>query len=484
MPLPSGVRRPIGGGTQMRTPFAGIGRGAPGAVVGGAVSQKTPGLGGLAPPPGGGLVGGGPPPGGSPATQQFGPGNNLIGTQFNPVASERLQGTQGQVNQAQQNVAGFQPGQFQGIGAGTAPGGLDQARENVGQATVGPFAGVGTGAFGPQGDTAAARAGITQDLASLRGGPSRGDLASQTFDLIRERTQPGFEQELRGVGQKAAALGRIGAGLTTSQLGDVTSNRERNLGQLQQGLSLQAAGLERGDLLNTLGASQGVAGQLFGQDIGQAGFQQGLRGEERGERGFFAGQAGQEANRALGRAGMFAGIQGQEFGQEQGLRGEARGERGAEQDFGLRNLGAQQNIAGQLAGFEGQQFGQEQSQRNELRGERGFQTALDQQGIQNRVQQRQLEEALLSGQFGRNLSSQQLLANVGFNPASPANFGNQAGQFSQSFGNQANASNAAAADLIGATFNRGGGQQQPFQQPPPRLPDFQPRQIPAFNPRP
>ena len=183
------------------------------------------------------MAGGPPPPNpmgttstqGSQPTQQFGPGSNLIGTQFNPVASERLQGTQGQVNQAQQNVAGFQPGQFQGIGAGTAPGGLDQARENVGQATVGPFAGVGTGAFGPQGDTAAARAGISQDLGALRGGPSRGDLASQTFDLIRERTQPGFEQELRGVGQKAAALGRIGAGLTTSQLGDVASNRERNL---------------------------------------------------------------------------------------------------------------------------------------------------------------------------------------------------------------------------------------------------------------
>ncbi len=271
---------------------------------------------------------GAPPLAGTPPTQQFGPGNNLIGTQFNPTASEGLQGVQQDV---------------------------------------------------------------FSDLEGLRTGPSRAELASQAFNQIQEGSAPRFQSELRDVGRRAAALGRIGSGVTTSELGDVQVTRERDLDRLRRGLSTDAAGRELEDRFRQLGATQGVSGQLFGQ---------------------------------------------------------------------------------------------EQSQRGELRGERGFQTALDQQGIQNRVQQKQLEEALLSGQVGRNLSSQQLLANVGFNSASPANFGNQAGQFSQSFGNQANASNAAAADLIGATFNRGGGQQQPFQQPPPRLPDFQPRQIPAFNPRP
>lgn len=495
--------------------------GAPGqtaAQLGGAVDLTPQG----APPLASGVPGG--------ATQRFGPGSNLIGTQFNPTASGRLQGTQGQVNQAQANVAGFQPGQFQGIQAGTAPGGLDQARQNIGQAqlgqfgaiegpqfggarnllgqagqetagaTVGPFAGIGTGQFGSQADTAAARAGISQDLGALRGGPSRGELAAQAFEQIQERGAPQFQRELRDVGARAASLGRVGAGVTTNELTDVFTQRQRDLDLSRRGLATEAAGLERGDLLNTLGASQSVGGQLFGQDVGEAGFQQGLRGEARGERGFQAGQAGQEAQRALQRAnlfsglgaqeaglagaeqaaqfgergfqagqdrsaadlalsrgGMFAGIQGQQFGQEQGLRGEARGERGAEQEFGLRNLGAQQNILGQLGGLEGQQFGQEQSQRNELRGERGFQTALDQQNIQNRVQQRQLEEALLSGQFGRDFSQQQLMAQIGFNPAAQRNFGQQAGQFSQSFGNQANASNQAAADLIRSQFN-----QQPF----------------------
>ena len=190
------------------------------------------------------------------------------------------------------------------------------------------------------------------------------------------------------------------------------------------------------------------------------------------------------ANNAARQAGLFQGLQGQEFGQELGLREEGRGERGAEQDFGLRNLGAQQNVLGQLGGAEGQQFGQEQSQRNELRGERGFQTALDQQNIQNRVQQRQLEEALLSGQFGRDSDRDRLLAQLGFGGGSQANFGNQAGRFSQSFGNQANASNQSAVDLIRSQFGQGGGQQQqPFAQPRGQLPDFQPRFQEPFNPR-
>ncbi len=348
-------------------------------------------------------------------TQQFGPGNNLISTQFNPNPSSRLQGTQGQADTARGNIAGFQPGQFEGIGTGT---------------------------FGSGADTAAARAGISQDLGAIRGGPSRGELAQQTFQQLRESGEPQFQADLRDVGRRAASLGRIGAGLTTSQLGDVISNRERDLGLAQRGLATQAAGQEIGDRFNTLGASQGVAGQLFGQDIGQAGFQQGLRGEQRGER--FAGQ-----------------------------------------DFGFRNLAAQQGIAGQLAGFEGQQFGQEQSQRNELRGERGFQTALDQQNIQNRVQQRQLEEALLSGQFGRDFSRQQLFADIGFGGGSQGNFGNQSGRFAQNFGNQANASNQSAAGLFGSLFNQGGGQGQQFPQPigSTNLGGFTERRAPDFNPR-
>lgn len=532
MALTSGVNR-----QQAATRQTALGGGGGGALV----NQRTPpppgGLGGLPRPPGfiptrTDIGGGAPatlggPPSGLPApggpTQQFGPGSNLIGTQFNPTASGRLGGTQGQVNTAQNAVAGFQPGQFQGIGAGTAPGGLDAARTaaegaqvgqlgtiggpqfggardllgqaatQTGSATVGPFAGIGGGTFGPQSDTASARAGITQDLGALRGAPNRGELAAQNFDLIQQRGAPQFQRELRDVGARAASLGRVGAGVTTNELTDVFTQRQRDLDQVRSGLALDSAGREFGDRFNQLQASQGVAGQLFGQDIGDASFQQGLRGEARGERGFQAGQAGDEATRALQRAsqlsglgaqeaglasqefgaqfgergfqsgqeqrqadnaarqaGLFSGLQGQQFGQEQSLRGEQRGERQAGQDFDFRNFAAQQSQLGQLSGLEGQQFGQEQSARNELRGERGFQTALDQQGIQNAVQQRQLEEALLSGQFGRDFDTNRFLADLGFNNNSVANFGNQASRSADRFSRQADASNAANAAAIRA----------------------------------
>ena len=331
--------------------------------------------------------------------------------------------------------------------------------------------------------------------------------------MIQQRGAPQFQRELRDVGARAASLGRVGAGVTTNELTDVFSQRQRDLDQVRSGLAIDSAGREFGDRFNQLGASQGVAGQLFSQDIGDASFQQGLRGEARGERGFQAGQAGQEANRALQRAGLFsglggqeaglagqefgarfgergfqagqdraganlalqrgglfAGLQGQQFGQEQGLRNEARGERQAGQDFDFRNLGAQQNILGQLGGLEGQQFGQEQSQRNELRGERGFQTGLDQQAIQNRVQQRALEEALLSGQFDRNLSREQLFAQLGFDPRTTSNFTNATGGFSQNFGGQANASNASGAALnealAGSGLFGGGNNRRPIPQNP------------------
>ena len=381
----TGPQRPAFDPNKQRPQLPGLSTpaGAGGPLPGGQGNLGTAGPGGGLPPGMFGTLGGpsgGPPPPNSLGidtapvntplrppgpTQQFGPGNSLIGTQFNPGASERLQGVQGQVDTARGQVAAQAP--FQDM--------------------------------------------ISEDLGALRTGPSRAELASQAFNQIQEGSAPRFQGELRDVGRKAAALGRIGSGVTTSELGDVQLRRERDLDLLRRGLSTDAAGRELEDRFQQLGATQGVSGQLFGQA---------------------------------------------------------------------------QSRLGQLAGIEGQQFGQEASQRGELRGERGFQTALDQQGIQNRVQQRQLEEALLSGQFGRNFNTQQLLANVGFNPASPANFGNQAGQFSQSFGNQANASNDAAAAAIQAWMaNQGGGQQQqPFAPPPGRLPDFQPRQIPAFNPRP
>ena len=86
----------------------------------------------------------------------------------------------------------------------------------------------GLGGVGGQMSQEATRARqlASMDLEGL-GGPDRGQIASDTLQRLIRDTEPQFQQELRGVGQKAAALGRLGSGMTTSDLGDVSQRRNQ-----------------------------------------------------------------------------------------------------------------------------------------------------------------------------------------------------------------------------------------------------------------
>lgn len=77
---------------------------------------------------------------------------------------------------------------------------------------------------------------------SAEGSPDRTALAQQAFDQLETNSQPAFEQAQRQVGQSAAKFGRIGAGMTTTALGDVASERERALAAARGQLSTDAAG--------------------------------------------------------------------------------------------------------------------------------------------------------------------------------------------------------------------------------------------------
>ena len=180
-------------------------------------------------PPGGPI--GVPPAAGAPpipgpgaagtALTPFGPGNTLRGQQINPFDNPRLRGVQGAVSAA---------------------------------------------------------------ATSLGDAPSLTQAAIQRFNALREASEPGFQRELRGVGQKAAALGRIGSGVTTSELGDVALRREKFLGTRLADLAGQTAFAEGGERRSNLGALGGLERQLAGE-----GFRR--RGEVRGERGFQRGEA-------------------------------------------------------------------------------------------------------------------------------------------------------------------------------------------------
>lgn len=96
------------------------------------------------------------------------------------------------------------------------------------------------------------------------------------------------------------------------------------------------------------------------------------------------------------------------------------------------------NTVGTLAGLEGQQFGQGLTQRNELRGERGYQSDVAQQGQQDAINQRLLEEQLLNSQFGRDYQRYGLLGQLGYGSNPAGTLGGLAGD-TQGAANQAGA---------------------------------------------
>jgi len=215
--------------------------------------------------------------------------------------------------------------------------------------------------YRPSGATQGFTGMMQRAAGTLFDAPNRGQLAADAFSLMRERSQPGFEQALRGVGQRAAALGRVGAGMTTSELGDVTLQREKALGQEQRQLANEAAGLEMQDRLSRMGAVSGAQGQLAGQ---------GLQATQLGLQG------------ATSAAGLQQAIDQMRYNA----------------DVGNRNFAA---------------------------GERGYQYGLSRDAQQDRINERLIQEQLQQGQHGREMDKTRLGAQLGWsqNPAPYEQYG-------------------------------------------------------------
>lgn len=251
--------------------------------------------------------------------QSFGPGNDLRGTSIMPADSARTQTASGQSDAAYGAVAGYDlpawntVGAYQGknsmdgiAGLSTTPvagpnygnarsamaGALPRASQMQGAAAeaLNGVGGVGfdggaadatwqqaqaaTGnPFDYAGDTSGLRASLVQRLSTLQA-PDRVKLATEAFDQIEEARRPRFEQNLRAVGQKAAALGRIGSGVTTNEIGDLALARERDLNLQRRSLATEAAGAQLADQLDQAGAVSGGLGQLSGMDTSAEGLRQ------------------------------------------------------------------------------------------------------------------------------------------------------------------------------------------------------------------
>ena len=131
-------------------------------------------------------------------------------------------------------------------------------------------AGSGTGGVSFGGDVGRARELAAQGLESSFSSPDRVKLASDAYDQLVQRGQPEFDQRIRGVAQKAGALGRVGAGLTTNDLTDVNSQRERELSLARQELGTRAAGETMQDIQDRVRLASDVASSGGNLDLGAA----------------------------------------------------------------------------------------------------------------------------------------------------------------------------------------------------------------------
>ena len=364
-----------------------------------------------------------PDTGMQPQPDVFGPGKNLLGRQINPGTSKRLAGYQDYTDQAAGNLAGWGglPG-YQRIGP-TETGGynrdLDEASGYIRGGQMPGFEGIGAGGYERSPEAQRARELTAQGLENVAGGPSRQDLALETYRRAEEESLPETQGQIRALGQRAASLGRLGSGMVEEEAGDIFGARKLRLGNLRKELASESAGQELGDRLARLGAAQGAGGQFRGEDLDEAGFRQGLRGEARGERGEQLGDAYRRAGLGMERGGQLAGIAGSRLGALRGRREEEVGERGFEQDRSLSELGARRGQLGDLSALESDLYGRERGEREEMRGERGYQVGEEQRSIENARGQRLTEEDLLDRRYDRDMRRQELLGRYGFGGVSP-----------------------------------------------------------------
>ena len=456
---------------------------------------------------------------GGPASSTFGAGagQNLINQQITTNRSPRTQQAAGQTDQARGNVAnyqfqGFTPQQpidtsrtrsllEQGNGqmqsqqgfqyqpvAGTDLNGarsyLAQAGANIGpSATASGLVGPGAmGGFSYGGDTTGVRGQTKAQLDKvLNTTPDRSTLASNELTRYISESDPAFQQDLRKVGQKAAALGRVGAGMTTSDLGDVAQRRNEQITLRSQELADRTAGLKLQDEQDKLNAARGVTTDFGGMDTAAGSLNLGYQNSANAERGSAfdraralgsdtfnrsmsmsdadARLAGITRNDALterdalrtagldnndvlrSRADSTRRLGSDLYGMDQDAYGRSVDERNAGLDYDQRQFNNRRGIFNDMSADEQRLYGNDRMDANDLRGERDYQYGLSRDALGDRRQQRMDQEELLNSRFRRG----QGLTSTGYMNDPSDIYGQQAGDYGQ----QASDSYGAMGDAFG-----------------------------------
>jgi hypothetical protein len=230
-------------------------------------------------------------------------------------------------------------------------------------------------------------------LEGLSSAPNRAELAAQALQLQRDRTQDDWMKDLRGVGALNAAMGRMGSGMVTTGLMDVTAAREKALAEYGRDAALQAAGAEMGDRLGIFDRTAGLGSQYSAEDLARAGFRRDIannvfdvEGAVRGQR---VGERDYSTDQAWRRTGLAVDQQG---------RADQNAWRGTDLSLNNRNFGADQ-------AWRGIELRTQQQGRQDQQG----QAAID-----NAARERMLQEQLLDAEFRRRLAAGGAAGSIGY----------------------------------------------------------------------
>jgi hypothetical protein len=289
--------------------------------------------------------------------------------------------------------------------------------------------GMNFGGGGAQANTSRFNQELDTALQGLQG-PDRAALAAQTLGLLEERTQPGFEAAQRQTGQRAAALGRLGSGMTTNDLTGVLQGRERMLDQSRRELATDAAGRTLDDRLQVANMQRGVANDRFGGETFNAQLADNAAGRaqqgamfganlQRGIAGDLYGMGRDASNLQMGLGDRFGdqarditGLGERQAGFTRGIANDLgnftrdtasfqQSERDAARsdEFGRAGFGLQA-LQG-LGGVQDRQRSFESGLRDESRGERGYQNDMANQAQDRAIQQQQFNEWLRNSGWNR-----------------------------------------------------------------------------------
>lgn len=165
-----------------------------------------------------------------------------------------------------------------------------------------PYAQGGSGSFTPITTASGAYSGdVNSALNKLTTAPSPTQLAQSEFAQLLAQEAPQEAQQMQQVGQNAAKFGTLGAGMTTSQLGDVATINQRNLLNAGQSLANTAGQQTLQDYMQQLQQLQGMNQQDLALQTQQQGVNTSLGAQAVG---FNQAAQNQNYNQAIGAANV------------------------------------------------------------------------------------------------------------------------------------------------------------------------------------